>query len=288
MSRAGWYTVALCLTGCGPSPSDDGNASASGSGGSTTSPTSSGADDVLPTAGDATVADTTVAATSTTDTTDTTEGTETGEDACPPAESVMVDFTVEPEQDVSDTCMVTSLGGDPGTSVLELDCGGQLTTVTLTITPDSAVPQVSVGQSVYLQYITDLVFWTNRWLAIHSADGESDRLLVGAVSGSAFDPPGTTLDALFDGTTGPSITPVSGLCPLDAGRCSDYERIALDLELPRGGGVRVFDQGAGLVDILSHGYWLVVQEAAHHPPPHDCTDYPTQWYQFATTFFPSD
>ena len=141
-----------------------------------------------------------------------------------------------------------------------------------------------------LRYIVEPIFWENRWLAIHSADGRSDRLLFGGVSGSSLDPPGMTLDELFAAGTGePLISEVTGLCEPFYDECNDVERVALAMSIFGAMATgQAPDHGQVALDVLAYGYALVVQSAVHNLPPYDCTDTPSAWYELLVYYFPSD
>jgi hypothetical protein len=217
-------------------------------------------------------------------------GTDTGEQLCAAPERVSLAFTVSPDESTSATCSVLAVGGAPEQAVIMLDCDGQEVTLTLAITPQLTTPSVTNGQLVRLEYIRDPIFWVNRWLALHSAGGESDWLLVGAVESSTLDPPGTTLDAFFGASFGgPSVTAVSGLCEPIEDICGPLERIALELGLADvGGSLQVLDQTVGFIDVLAFGYAVVVQRAVQYPRPQTCDDIPPAWFHFAMVWFGSD
>jgi hypothetical protein len=288
---SGCCVATLGALGCGPSAVDDGDGSGTATGGSTTSAASTGASASSTGGADASTG---AAATTSTDADTTTgaatsEGTETGEPACPPPERILADFSVTPDADVSAICTVTSLGGEPGASVVELDCNGQAVTLTVSASPPIAEPNVTMGQQVQLDYVTDPIFWINRWVALRTTGGRSDWLLVGGVSGSALDPPGTTIDAFFGGaSTAPIVAEAPGLCEPLEDDCGPVERLALDFGLFDGAQVRVFDHGAELFDVLAYGYWFVVESAIRHPRPQGCDDVPREWWEFVMVWFPSD
>ena len=133
------------------------------------------------------------------------------------------------------------------------------------------------------------MFWINRWLALRTAGGESDQLLVGAVSSSVLDPPGTTLQAFFGISVGaPAVTEAAGLCTPVDDRCGPLERLAIDFTLDVGASVRVFDHHTKLLDVLAYGWAFTVEHAARYPAEQTCDDMPPAWYELAMVWFPSD
>jgi hypothetical protein len=286
----------LSATGCGPGAIEDGDGSGTGTAGSTSATTPTGATAASTMGEPSTSAGSTSAGSTSTGSTsagstgaDSTEGTETGEDACPPPERILADFTVSPDEPIASPCTVMAVGGDPGSTMIELECMGQAVTLTVDILPQTAEPSVAAGQLVHLEYVTDQIFWTNRWVALQTAGGETDWLLMGGVSGSALDPPGTTIDAFFGSSIGaPTVAEVDGLCEPFQDRCGDVDRLALDFSIRDDATVRVFDQGADLIDVLAYGYWFSVQTAIRQLRPVGCDDVPPAWYQFVAVWFPSD
>lgn len=289
----------VCSTGaigCGPTAIDDGDGTGSATSGATTSSTagdaSASSTAAPPTTGVATT-DPTAASDATTlaDSTGTIDGTETGEAACEDEQDVTATFTVSPDEALSETCTVSETGGDPGQSVITLDCSGTVVTLTLATTPASATPSVAVDQLVHLEHVVDPIFWTNRWFSLRTAGGESDSLLAGGVEGSVLDPPGTTLAAFFGGGSyaAPTVTAVDGLCmPVDDDFCGPLERIALDFTLTDFGATRVLDHGTGFVDVLAFGWAYTVEQATRYPGPVNCDDVPEAWFDFVMVWFPSE
>jgi hypothetical protein len=288
-------TIAWLAGGCGPSASDDGDGTGSASAGSTGSSTSRG-----DASGPATFADVGTAEATTRDgttgddttsvgPTDGSDGTETGEPACAPPEEVTVSFSVDPDEPIDAYCSVIAVDDQPELRTIMLDCEGQPIELAIGTTPSSYAPQVSEGQPVRLAYVTDPIFWINRWLALHTAGGESDWLLLGAVDGSALDPPGTTIDSFFGGTEGATtVAQAPGVCePLDD-LCGPIERIALDFGLAGFGTTRVLDHGTGFVDVLAFGFAYTVQEAVLNHGADACDDLPPAWFRFMFVWFPSD
>lgn len=293
LARAGsisWCCI-IGVAGCGPNALDDGDGDGTGSatGGATT--TSTGDSSASSTAAPATTeTGTSDDATTLADSTGMLDGTETGDAACEPAMDVTATFTVSPDEPLSETCTVTAVRGDPTESVITLDCSGAVVTLTIATTPSSVMPSVAVDQLVHLEHAVDLIFWTNRWFALHTAGGESDSLLAGGVEGSALDPPGTTLDAFFGSGSfaAPTVTPVEGLCmPVDDS-CGPLERIALDFTLADSGTTRVFDHTSAFIDVLAFGWSYTVEQATQYPRQQTCDDAPPAWFDFVMVWFPSD
>ena len=286
--------VLVVLLGCGPTPIDDGDGTGSASGASTTALASTDAS-ASSTVSDVTTSEATDATTRG-DTTGTetgpgsTDGTETGEAACPPPEDVAVTFSVSPDETFSATCTVASVTGDETTTTIGLDCDGTEATLVVTITPPSAGPHVFEGELVQLDHVVDQIFWTNRWVALRSAGGESDQLLLGAVDGSTLDPPGTTLDAFLGGGSygSPTVAVADGLCMPEDDSCGPLERLALDFTLARLGTRRAFDHGTAFVDVLAFGFAYTVEQATQYPSEQTCDDNPPAWFDLAMIWFPSD
>jgi hypothetical protein len=281
--------------GCGPGAIDDGDGSGSAGSGSTTSLASTGASISStvapdPTTGDATTRGDTEADTGSTGPIDSTDGTETGEASCPPPEEVSVSFSVSPDETLSETCTVADMTSDPESTTLDLDCNGPDVTLVIDVTPAGRGPHVAVGNLVHIEHVVDQIFWSNRWLALSTAGGESDWLLVGAVEGSALDPPGTTLYAFFGGGSygAPAVAEAEGVCMPVADDCGPHERLALDFTLEGFGTTRAFDHGTGFVDVLAFGWAYTVEEATQYPRPQVCDDLPPAWFDFAMIWFPSD
>lgn len=294
-----WWCCLYALAGCGPSAADDGEGTGSattgpiteGSTGASASSTVADAGTSDATTGDATTGDATTLSADTTATEGSSEGTETGEVLCePPEEGVTASFSVTPDESVSSVCTVSSVTSEPESTVIVLDCDGQPITLALATTPVSTLPSLAVGGLVQLDHVLDQIFWINRWLALRTAGGESDQLLVGGVASSVLDPPGTTLEAFFGGSSlgAPAITEVDGLCMPVEDRCGPLERLALDFTLELGASVRVFDQTTGLVDVLAFGWWFTVEEATQYPRNQACDDIPPGWLDFMMVWFPSD
>ncbi|MCA9709044.1 MAG: hypothetical protein KDK70_24580 [Myxococcales bacterium] len=285
---APWVPLWLSIA-CGPGAGTSGETGSSG--GDSTGPASTGTTTLTSTTG-TTAEDTGTTAASTTAIDDTaTEdsgptGTDTGDPACPAPQEVAADFTVVPPVDPSATCTVIFVGEVDGGTAIDLDCEGDPAYVWVATAPDPTVPWLAVGDPVHLDYVVEPIFWENRWFALHSAMGESDVLLLGGVSGSALDPPGTTLEAFFGGD--PGLTVVEGLCEPFDDLCGPVERLALDLTTLGGATVRVFDQDTGIIDVLAYGYRLTVQSAVHNLRPIGCDDLPPRWYQLVVGYFPSD
>lgn len=293
--------LVLVAASCGPSASDDGSSTASASGG-TTSSTAAGdasvsATAVAPTSDPASTDDTTLGDdtsltdTSLTDTAGTQGGTETGEADCEDPQDVTATFTVSPDETLSETCTVLGVSGDAAQSVITLACSGMAVTLTVETTPPSRMPSVAVDQLVRLEHVVEPIFWNNRWFALFTAGGESDSLLVGGVSSSVLDPPGTTLDAFFGrgSFAAPTVTAVDGLCtPVDDDFCGPLERLALDFTLVDFGATRVLDHGTGFVDVLAFGWAYTVEHAMRYPGPLECDDAPEAWLDFVMVWFPSD
>lgn len=273
-------TVVLCaLVACGPGSIDDGSGTQGSSG--TTDPTSTTA---TPTTSEGSTSSGAVDGSSTSDWPSDTTG--PWDECADPQDDVAASFEVTPaDQDVSAVCTVLALGGDPGTSVLELDCEGAAVTVTLANEPYQFSPWLNVGDAVRLEYVTDPIFWVNRWLAVFTTGGLTDRLLVAGLSGSALDPPGTTLDAfLDDGSGGPTLSELDAICEPAPSDCGEELRIALLLTLSDGATLRVPDRGAGILDVLGYGYGLTVQTAVHNLRPILCEDVPGAWYEVLLVF----
>jgi hypothetical protein len=300
MRTLSWWCCLQALAGCGPSAGDDGEGEGSATAGSTTTAASTGASASstvadVDTSDAGTSADITGDATTLADDTTATAGssdaTETGDAVCdPPEEGVTASFSVSPDEAISAVCTVSSVTFEPQPTVILLDCDGQPITLELSTTPQSAVPSTAVGSLVQLDYAFDQIFWINRWLSLRSAGGESDQLLVGGVASSVLDPPGTTLEAFFGGSSlgVPAITEVDGICmPVDD-RCGPLERTALDFTLELGATVRVLDQTTGFVDVLAFGWWFTVEEATRYPRTQACDDVPPAWLDFMMVWFPSD
>jgi len=280
--------------GCGPTAIDDGDGTGSASAGSTTSIASTGASVSSTVTPDVTTGDATsrgdTEATGSTGPIDSTDGTETGEPSCPPPEEVSVAFSVTPDETLSETCTVADETRDPEATTLVLDCSGQEVTLVVEVTPAGATPHANVGDLVHIDHVVDQIFWINRWLALRTAGGESDWLLVGAVEGSALDPPGTTLDAFFGGGSygAPAVAEAEGLCmPVDDD-CGPLERIALDFTLEMFGTTRAHDHGTGFVDVLAFGWAYTVEQATQYPRQQLCDDLPPAWFDFVMIWFPSD
>lgn len=289
------------LLGCGPTAIDDGDGTGSASDGSTTTFASTDAS-VSSTVSDVTTEDATTRGDTTrtetgsgpTDGTETgpdsTDGTETGELACPPPEGVTANITVSTNQTFSATCTVASVTAEEPSTTIDLDCSGEEVTLVVTVTPPSVGLHVFEGDLVQFQQVVDLLFWFNRWVALRTAGGESDQLLLAAVDGSALDPPGTTLDAFLGGGSfgSPTVAVAEGLCMPTDGNCGPLERLALDFTLSRLGTSRAFDQGTAFVDVLAFGFAYTVERATQYPEEQTCIDNPRAWFDFAMIWFPSD
>lgn len=293
IDRAGVVAL-LTLAACA---GDDGGTSAgSTTGGGSTSAGSSGTEGASSTSagtsagtGDATSAGTTSGGTSAGTSSGTTGATETGGsgttagEVCAPAEAVAAAFLLDPEPvgDVDDAaCVVTSIVAEGDAWVGGLACGDQIYALTITATPALA-PELAVDAMVRLDYRRDDVFWVNRWVALRSGDGF--RTLVGGVSSSALDPPGTTIGEFF---VDPTLVEVDGVCAPAAATCGDEERLAIEMSLGEYPTL-VLDHSSAYADILAYAIHIVV-ESARRSIRMTCDDYPEAWYQLVFVWSSSD
>lgn len=279
----------LCaLVACGPGSLDDGTSSQGSSG--TTDPTSTTTATPTTSEGSTTSAPSSTGTADGSSTSDWPSDTTGPWDECvDPQGDVAASFQITPDQDISAVCTVLARGGDPSTSVVELDCEGSAVTVTMSNEPLQLAPFVGVGDSVRLEYVTDPIFWVNRWLALFTTGGLTDRLLVAGISGSTLDPPGTTLDAfLDDGSGGPVLDQLEDVCEPTPSDCGQEQRTGLLLTLSDGATLRVVDGNADLLDLLAYGYGLVVHTAEHNLRPILCEDLPSAWYEVLLVYFPSE
>ena len=129
----------------------------------------------------------------------------------------------------------------------------------------------------------------DRWLAIHGFDSPS-ILLLGAVSASLLDPPGTTLGEFFHD---PTLT-VADEEPCDStvDSCGELRRLALGVSIEPfeqiGALDPVFDHGSWYANFLAFGYSIEVETATQRVAPVDCDDVPDEWFPLLVVWFPSD
>jgi hypothetical protein len=256
MDRIGtWSALLLALSGCGAGPVTD------------------DVGDEVDTSSD----------TSTDD--DTTSDTGTAE--CPAPNPVTASFRVSPPDPLTAICTVLDEVSDGANLYdLTLDCEG--TNVTINI--DSTIPSkpyVGVGEMVSFAYRYEPLSQTgDHWLAIHRVDAP-DVLLLGGVSASLLDPPGTTLGEFFHDPTLSVAADQS--CEPSMDTCGESRRIALDVSLDMfGAGDPVFDHGSWFADFLAFGYSIEVEYAVQRVGPINCDDVPAEWFQLLVVWFPSD
>lgn len=198
---------------------------------------------------------------------------------CPAPEEVSADFSFSgPDQVDAATCVVTATDITPPAGAISLECAGEAYTLTYTLDPFGG-PELAVDQEVILDYRTDPIFWTNRWISLRSGD----FTVFGGVSSSALDPPGTTIAAFFGE---PVLTELGGLCePIDGG-CGPEERLALEMSY-KGSAQLILDHGVGYFNNLAEAIHLNL-EVARTTPQTTCDDYPEAWYQLVFVWHSSD
>jgi hypothetical protein len=204
---------------------------------------------------------------------------------CAPSEPVTARFTVSPATARTATCTVTEQIYD-GDFIyyLELDCDG--TPVRIDVESTIAVqPYAGEASIVELDYRTDPNAPNDHWLAIHRTD--ADALVLGGVSASQLDPPGTTLAEFFR-NPGLSVA-TEQPCAALTDSCGDYLRLALDVTVERFGlGGQVFDHGSWYANYLAFGFSIEVESATRRVPPNECDDAPDEWFALLVVWFPSD
>jgi hypothetical protein len=205
---------------------------------------------------------------------------------CTPPQPVTAGFTVSPATALTATCVVIEEIHDGDDLYhLELDCNG--TPVAVNVESTIAVlPYIEPMRMVELDYRTDPGAPNDRWLAVHRVG--TDTLMLGGVSASHLDPPGTTLAELFR-NPGLSVATEQPCAPL-TDSCGDYLRLALDVTVERFGltGGPVFDHGSWYADFLAFGFAIEVESATRRVAPTDCSDVPDEWFALLAVWFPSD
>lgn len=263
---------------CGPSAGSGDGTSTSGGGGTTgTGATSSGSMTMTSTS----------AGGDTTGSTGAAESTGTPPELCPEP-TAAGSFTVEPDVDLDGLCIVTTSEWEPTDTRVSLDCDGDIVDVHISKPDGGVIPGLLQDMVVRVQYITEPIFWTNRWLAISTAIGESDMLIFGAVEGSSLDPPGSTIDALFASGNGqPIVTIAPADCPVEVDDCGPVQRLGVTATMVDGTTTTVLDGDVGGVNMPPLGYEIIVVEATDRPQPQDCADI-APWRSFMLTRLAGD
>ncbi len=218
-----------------------------------------------------------------------TTGTDTGAPGCPAPEPVTASFVVTPDQDIDAICAVVGFNSLDGVTQVALDCADMPVTLDIEKPSGSVIPGLVMGEAVQVRYITDPIFWINRWLAVSTAQGEVDALILGGVAGSALDPPGMTIDTLFASGSGqPLLAAVESTCEPVAELCGPEDRLALEMTILGGVTTQVLDASVGQVSAGPGGYELSVNSAIDRPFSNDCDDLPPAWFQFLVVGFGGD
>ena len=275
--RARRAALAVSLCACGPSVGSSDGSTAFGDASST------GAD--VTSSGAVTLTSTSVGG----DETTTSAGDSTGmmPQSCPPP-TAMVQFSVASVSDIDGLCIVAATEWNAGQGRYSFDCDGDLVEVVVTKGEGGVTPQILLDEVVRVRYVTQPVFWVNRWLAISTAMGESDRLLFGALDGSALDPPGTTLDALFAAGDGQPLVAIEDVdCPVEMDECGPVQRRGVRVTMVDGTSATVIDGDVGAVNMPPVGYEIVVGEATDRLEPQLCTDL-GPWRSLMLTMFAGD
>lgn len=175
--------------------------------------------------------------------------------------------------DENETCNIDAVGsGEDGIWITRMSCytvSGELHHHSLEVYlgPYGWLP-LWEGETVEFRYVTDPIFWVNRWFTIRWTGGD---MIVGGLDGSQAAParPADFFAPL-------TITPLGGYCPHAPGDCYNLERQALYVEYAWGDSALVFDSTIGYVGEWGD-YTIMVDEAVGY---HDvrCTDIPGGWY----------
>jgi hypothetical protein len=205
---------------------------------------------------------------------------------CTPPQPVTAGFTVSPATPLTATCVVIEEIHD-GDDVyfLALDCNGTPVAVNVESTI-LALPYIEPMTMIELDYRTDPGAPNDHWLAIHRVG--TDTLMLGGVSASHLDPPGTTLAEFF---RNPGLSVATDQpCDPATDSCGDYLRLALDVTVDRFGltGGPVFDHGSWYADFLAFGFAIEVESATRRVAPTECDDVPDEWFALLAVWFPSD
>jgi hypothetical protein len=209
-----------------------------------------------------------------------------GDGACPPPETVLARFWLDPPAASLDTiCAVAGESVVGSEFTVTFDCGpdGTITLgaqTTLAYNP----PPFPANLPLSLTYRTASVGPNqDRWLAIHDMGG---LLRFGAIAATSLDPPGLTNAAFFGGL---GLTEAEPTCAPESDSCGDYDRLWLDVDEPMFGPTgRVHDHGSFFVDFLAYGWSIEVEEATRRLAPVGCDDVPQRWFQLVAEWFPSD
>jgi len=197
---------------------------------------------------------------------------------CPPLMdgtwlSLEIEGPVLGDVDVETPCRMSLLvGGPPGTTGAELECGtgARMETYTITITANP-VAYLSFwdGTDVTLRYVAERVWWINHWFTVR---GPAGTLLFAGVSADEISPPGIDPSAWYDPL---GVRVVSGVCPAEEDSCGPRERQALEVSYVGDTGL-IYDGYNGYVGSLAT-VDVHVGGAAHYLSM-ECDDAPDQFY----------
>ncbi|MBZ5713629.1 hypothetical protein K7C98_30745 [Nannocystis pusilla] len=158
---------------------------------------------------------------------------------CVPTEAAFLRATLEPtpgEPRADLDCAVTAMRGEPGSRVLDLECGGAAARLSVEAEPAPARDGFLPGQAVKIAAIRApgaAVGAADVWLRVEAADG---RLLLAAAVAARVDPPADP------GWAAPfAFREAASACMVEETACGEARRGALDLQLSGGAPVRLYD-----------------------------------------------
>jgi hypothetical protein len=196
----------------------------------------------------------------------------------PPPMPVMLEFTVDGEThadvDLETPCRVASVTGEAvGHVIVTLECGtgGMMEhhTIDVAASADLALGFLD-GQEVTFRYVSDPIWWVDRWFTIRSRAG---LLLVAAVDASGVAPRDVEASEWYAPV---GVRAVGGVCPPAPDRCGPVERQGIEVVF--GGETDlVFDGYATDVGGLASVFVFVA--LATHYLEMTCDDVPDQFYR---------
>lgn len=137
-------------------------------------------------------------------------------------------------------------------------------------------PYAPIDASVFyeselvVRYVSDPIFWVNRWISIQNITG---GLVLAAASAETIAP------EEWEGWYAPlSAWRLGGLCPPEEGWCGTLEREAIEVT-DGDASLVVFDGNIHPLDTGEGDIYHVMVPAAHHYRYIECEDVPIDWVQ---------
>ncbi len=205
--------------------------------------------------------------------------------ACEPADARIsaawsIDDGATAEADLDLPCRVASVMPGDAVLTLRLECGtgGLLEEHELSTWANPPIwTLIAVGDEVRLRYLSDPIWWVNRFFTLRTAGGV---LLLGGVDADRIAPETTTAEAFF-APLSPEV--LSGICPALPDHCGVVERQAVAFTY---GGMTaaVLDGNAGMAGAMV-AYQAIV-ERAHRYETMLCDDVPDSFYSLLFVLIP--